>query len=184
MPTKHDNTLRTKALCRNNSAQTHGAVTDYGNVLTAAYFSNHGSVMPSPHYVRQSEQRGHERIVFSHRENKQRALRIRNSNSLRLGPGHTGVAEERDVNARRVQPFMTENTCSIGTGERHDHHVTPFQSPHVRADRLDDTDRFMPHGPALFRWLHGAIRAQVATADGGTSDADHRVRSLKFSRAI
>jgi hypothetical protein len=173
-----DDLLGAETLGGDHPAQADSTVADDGRDLAGTNAGDNGRMLAGPHHVGQRQQRGHERVVFADRERKQRAVGEGHPHRLRLGCAGAVAVEEPAVHAGRVQALVAEGAGAIGEGKRHQHEVADLDVAHVRADVVDEADRLMAHRPPGLGRLQGAIRPEVAPADGRPRDPDDGIGGL------
>jgi hypothetical protein len=100
--------------------------------------------MARAHHIRQREERWQKHIMSLVREDEKCAVGLRNSYRFGLCSGDFCRAKETAVNARGLQAFVTKLTCAIGECEGHNDEVAAFDFANVRANILDNADRFVP----------------------------------------
>jgi hypothetical protein len=163
--TDKDDPLRSEPLGCNHGAKSHGAVSDHGSRLAWPNACHPCRVVAGPHHVGKAQQRWHECVVCFRRQCIEGAVRLRDAQCFGLGAVHASIAKESAVHAGGLQAFMTELALPIRESKRHDHEVARLQFAYFTADRLHDTDGFVPHALARISALHQAIGPQIAAAD-------------------
>jgi hypothetical protein len=105
----------------------------------------------------------------------ERAVREGDAKRLGLRSVEAGaIAEEAAMDAGGRQPFLAEHAGAVRISEGHDHDLATLDPLDVAADVLDDADRFVAHALPL-DVRAPVVGPQIAAADAGTGDADHRV---------
>ena len=127
------------------------------------------------HHVGKREQRGHEFVVRTDRQDDECPVRLRDTHRFALTAVDVVAAVPAAMETRAVQPFAAEGTGSIRPEERRDDHVADLDGHDVRADRLDDADELVPHPPAGIVVRHRLVRPEIAAADRGARDLNERV---------
>src|SRR3954467_13536975 len=64
-PPKDDYLLSAESLRPDDTGQSDRAIADDGGFLPRSDFRGHGGVVTGPHHVRESEQRGHQSVIFA-----------------------------------------------------------------------------------------------------------------------
>ena len=127
-------------------------------------------------HVRQ--QRCHQRVFRADGQGEQGAVRLRDAQSLGLGPFHAAIAEEPAVQAGGVQVLVAEHAGAVGERKRHHHQIARLQRVHLRADVFDDADGLVAHALRRLAIRHQVVGPQVAAADTRAGHAHDRVGRL------
>ena len=168
-----DDLLRAQAFGGNDGAQADRAVADHGGDLARADARGDGGVVTGGHHVGERQQRGHQGVVASHRQGKERAVGIGHAHRFALAAVLGCAAPPRAVDAGGVQTLAAENARAVGNGERRGDEIARLQRAYLRAHGLNNADEFVAHAVARLAELPvAAIRPQVAAADGRAGD-DH-----------
>src|SRR5260221_6606749 len=113
-----------------------------------------------------------QRVVCANRQDDARAVCLRGTHRFGLSSvGVTSRPEELAVDARRLQPFVTEDAGAAGVGERHDDEITDLDGADAGTDIRDDADGLVAHAATSVAGWHRLVRPEIATADGGGTHA-------------
>ena len=110
-------------------------------------------MMTSRHHIGQGEQRGHQRVVFAHRQGIECAIGLWDAHRLSLSAIQFRSAPKSAVQTGGVQSFLTEDAGSIGPRERRGNEIADLDFADIRSNGLDPADEFMSHAATYSRWL-------------------------------
>ncbi len=114
MAAHYDDLLGPETLGGNNPAQPDRSIPDDRHAPARLYPGSDGGVMAGPHYVREREERRHQRIVLSDRQREERPVGERNSHRLGLRAIVARITEEACMYARGVETLAAEIAGSVG----------------------------------------------------------------------
>jgi len=172
---EQEDPLGTESLRGDHAAQPDGAVADHSDRLAGADIGREGRVVAGAHHIGKREQRRHEFVVRTDRQDHECPLGLRNTHRFALTAVDVVAAVSAAMETGALQPFAAEGTGSIRPEERRDDEVADLDGLHVGADRLDDTDELVPHSPAGIVVRHRLVRPEIATADRGARDLNERI---------
>ena len=174
-----DDPLGAEPLGGDHAAESDGPVADHRHRLARFDAGDHRRVVTGAEHVGQGQEGGHQRLVRIARQRVQGPVCLGNPQRLGLGAaGLAAVAEEAAVQALGLQAVVAEDATAVGVGERHHHQVALLDGGDVAADVLDDADGLVPHDPRPLSGIEVLVGPEVAAADAGAGDPDHRVGRL------
>ena len=135
--------------------------------------------MPGSHHVCERQQGRHQGVVGTNRQNKERSVRLRDTQGLGLcSAGLAAGPEEAAMDARGLQSIIAKHACAVGVRKRHHDHVTAPDCTPIGADGFDDADRLVAHTAARWRGLQFVVGPKIASTDAGAGYADNRVSRM------
>jgi len=119
MVTQNDDLFGAEALGSDNAAQADRTVAHHGYLFSPIDSRHPRCVMPGSHHVREREQGRHQGVVGTNRQNKERSVRLGDTQGLCLcSAGLASGPEEAAVDTRGLQPFIGICRRSTQTASR------------------------------------------------------------------
>ena len=75
---------RTETPRGDNATEPDCAISDNSDCLARRDFGGNGRVMARPHHVGKRKKRGHQRVIFAHRQHEKRSVGLRDTDSFSL----------------------------------------------------------------------------------------------------
>jgi hypothetical protein len=154
MTTEEDDLRGSEALGGDHPAQPDCAVAHDSHALSRRDLCRQSGMVPGAHHVCQREQRRHQGVVCTDRQNDECSVGPRNTHRLALSSVDIAKAVSASVKAGAVQSASAEHTGAGRPKERRNDEVARLDRADIVADGLDDADELMPHAPPRLARFH------------------------------